>query len=117
MVERARDAERFEGWIGAGYAGTMRYLERKSEDGQLVRAKRLTPFPWARSAVVCFAVYNQAQPRSTEPANAGAGWIARYAWSGRVDAEGKRRPSDYHKVLLKRLRSDGGAVGRKSLVS
>jgi epoxyqueuosine reductase len=33
----------------------------------------------------------------------GAGWIARYAWSSRKDAEGRRRPSDYHKVLKKRL--------------
>ena len=31
-------------------------------------------------------------------------WIARYAWSSRVDADGQRRPSDYHKVLLKRLK-------------
>ncbi len=101
----ARDAGRFEEWIDAGYAGTMNYLSRKGEDEQLVRAKTSTPFPWAKSAIVCFAVYNQAQPRSTETANADAGWIARYAWSGHVDAEGKRRPSDYHKVLLKRLRT------------
>ena len=33
----------------------------------------------------------------------GAAWIARYAWSSRLDADGGRRPSDYHKVLLKRL--------------
>jgi epoxyqueuosine reductase len=54
--------------------------------------------------VVCFAVYNAAQPRSTDAAPADAGWIARYAWSSRVDENGKRRPTDYHKVLLKRLR-------------
>jgi epoxyqueuosine reductase len=101
----ARDAGRFEQWIAAGRAGTMNYLSRKSEENQLVRAKTSTPFPWAKSAIVCFAIYNQAQPRSTQAADAGAGWIARYAWSSRVDAEGKRRPSDYHKVLLKRLRT------------
>jgi epoxyqueuosine reductase len=101
----ARDAARFERWIEAGRAGTMQYLKRASEDGELVRARVHTPFGWARSAIVCFAVYNSAQPRSTDPAPRGAGWIARYAWSSRVDERGVRRPSDYHKVLLKRLRA------------
>ncbi len=99
-----RDAERFEEWLGAGRAGTMQYLSRRSEEGQLVRARLATPFPWARSAIVCFAIYNSAQPRSIEEAVPGAGWIARYAWSSRPDSEGIRRPSDYHKVLLKRLK-------------
>ncbi len=31
--------------------------------------------------------------------------MARYAWSSRVDASGKRVASDYHKVLLKRLKA------------
>ena len=103
--EEARDAARFEAWIGAGRAGTMQYLERRSDDGALVRARVQTPFPWARSALVCFAVYNSAQPRSTEPAPPDAAWIARYAWTSRVDDKGVPRPSDYHKVLLKRLRA------------
>ncbi len=46
----------------------------------------------------------RAEPLSTEPSATGVGWIARYAWTSRVDAAGVRRPSDYHKVLLKRLR-------------
>jgi epoxyqueuosine reductase len=101
-----RDAARFEGWIGAGYAGTMAYLERTAADTKdLVRARVETPFPWARSALVCFASYNSAPPRSTAPAQPGTGWIARYAWSGRRDTDGSQRPSDYHKVLLKRLRA------------
>ena len=74
-----RDAARFEEWVRAGRAGTMRYLERSGEDGRLLRAR--IPFPWARSAVVCFANYNSSQPRSTESASEGTGWIARYAWS------------------------------------
>jgi epoxyqueuosine reductase len=87
----------------------MGYLERKAEDGGLVRARVTTPFPWARSAVVCFANYHAAAPLSIAPAAPGTGWIARYAWTGRaaadrVDGEGVRRPSDYHKVLLKRMR-------------
>ncbi len=103
--EESRDADRFEQWIRAGHAGTMNYLTRTNQDEQLVRARVATPFPWARSAIVCLASYHSAQPRSTDPAPAGAGWIARYAWSSRVDATGERRPSDYHKVLLKRLRA------------
>ncbi len=99
----ARDAERFEEWVSAGKAGTMRYLERRGEDGQLLRARVATPFPWARSAIVCFAGYHSPQPLSTEPAEAGAGWIARYAWTCRNDPKEHRRPSDYHKVLKKRL--------------
>jgi epoxyqueuosine reductase len=98
-----RDAARFEQWVGDGYAGTMRYLERADEKGQLLRSRASIPFPWARSAIVCYANYNNADPRSIDTAERGAGWIARYAWSSRKDANGARRPSDYHKVLKKRL--------------
>ncbi len=101
----ARDAERFVQWIEAGRAGSMHYLERRVEDGRLVRSRVSVPFPWARSVVVCFAPYHSQQPRSTDAAEPGRGWIARYAWSSRVDAAGVRRPSDYHKVLLKRIRA------------
>jgi epoxyqueuosine reductase len=101
-----RDATRFEAWVEAGHAGTMAYLKRTAEDGKkLVRARVKTPFPWARSAIVCLANYNSAPPRSTAPAIDGAGWIARYAWSSRREPDGTRCPSDYHKVLLKRLRA------------
>jgi epoxyqueuosine reductase len=103
-----RDAARFAAWVEAGRAGSMHYLERTAEDGQLLRARVAAPFPWARSALVCFANYNSAQPRSMDPAAGGSAWIARYAWSSRLDADPKggeplRRPSDYHKVLKKRL--------------
>ncbi|MGC1461175.1 MAG: tRNA epoxyqueuosine(34) reductase QueG [Terracidiphilus sp.] len=101
--EAARDAERFEAWVDGGNAGTMRYLERRNEDGNLLRARVAIPFPWARSAIVCFVSYHSDQPLSTVPAGVELGWIARYAWSGQKDAEGRRRPSDYHKVLKKRL--------------
>jgi epoxyqueuosine reductase len=105
-----RDASRFEEWVKAGHAGTMGYLERRghedgAEEAPLLRARVGIPFPWARTAIVCFASYESAQPRSTDPADEGAGWIARYAWSSRVHADGVRRPSDYHKVLLKRLKA------------
>ncbi|MGH9607575.1 MAG: tRNA epoxyqueuosine(34) reductase QueG [Terracidiphilus sp.] len=124
-----RDAARFEEWVRAGRAGTMSYLERTAEDGRLLRARTGTPFPWARSAIVCMASYDSRQPRSINPARGsdpalgsgtalgsdpalggtptpgGAAWIARYAWSSRRDADGAPRSSDYHKVLLKRLRA------------
>jgi epoxyqueuosine reductase len=85
----------------------MRYLERRDEHGRLVRERVAIPFPWARSAIVCFASYHSDQPLSTKspPPRSGpnAAWIARYAWSSRTEEKGTRRPSDYHKVLLKRL--------------
>jgi epoxyqueuosine reductase len=83
----------------------MQYLERVNESGDLVRARVATPFKWARSAIVCFANYHCEAPLSTETQDPRSGWIARYAWSSRVDADGNRRPSDYHKVLLKRLKN------------
>jgi epoxyqueuosine reductase len=102
-VNQERDAARFEEWVRAGRAGSMRYLERRDETGRLLRAR--LPFPWARSALVCLANYNSPQPRSTELAAEGKGWIARYAWSSKMEADGNRRPTDYHKVLLKRMKA------------
>jgi epoxyqueuosine reductase len=119
-----RDAARFEQWIAAGRAGSMDYLKRRqvsrktelseadapteekpqeTADAPLIRARPAIPFPWARSVVVCFAGYHCDQPLSTQPAPQDSGWIARYAWSSRIDPGGARRPSDYHKVLKKRL--------------
>jgi epoxyqueuosine reductase len=110
-VNEARDADRYEYWIREGRSGSMEYLSRTNERDQLLRARVANSFAWARSAVVCLASYNarepdsvNAAPRSTDPAPANSGWIARYAWSGRTDSAGNRRPSDYHKVLLKRLK-------------
>ena len=100
-----RDANRFTEWIRAGRSGTMQYLARTNDAQELLRAHVATPFPWARSAIVCLVNYNSAQPKSTDAAPPSAGWIARYAWSSRIDADGQRRPADYHKVLLKRMRT------------
>jgi epoxyqueuosine reductase len=99
-----RDAERFRNWVDAGRAGTMRYLERRTADGQLARARMSVTFPWARSAIVCFASYDSSAPLSIETQDPKSAWIARYAWTSRVDEKGARRPSDYHKVLLKRVK-------------
>jgi len=107
--ERAR----FEQWIAAGAAGEMEYLKRRNEDGELVRSSLHAVFPWVKSVVVCAANYNTAQPRSVDPAPGGSGWIARYAWS--EDRSGEQpRPSDYHKVLLKRLRALEAALQERA---
>ena len=96
-------ADRYARWIADGRAGTMDYLKRTDEQGRFLRSRVSIPFPWARSAIVCFASYHSARPKSTDPAEKAAGWVARYAWSSRVHPDGVRRPSDYHKVLKKRL--------------
>ncbi|HEY6446418.1 MAG TPA: tRNA epoxyqueuosine(34) reductase QueG [Acidobacteriaceae bacterium] len=103
--ERAR----FAGWVEQGRAGEMEYLKRRDETGSLVRSSVRVALPWARSVIVCAANYNSAQPRSTDPAPQGTGWIARYAWSSKAataqDGTVEARPSDYHKVLKRRLES------------
>ena len=106
----ARDAGRFREWLRMGRAGTMRYLEGKTEDGQFKRERVSVPFPWARSAIVCFANYCGTSLRSIDSAPQGSAWIARYAitsreWPGSGKEKSRRRPSDYHKVLLKRLKA------------
>jgi epoxyqueuosine reductase len=83
----------------------MGWIERRNEAGEFVRARVETPFPWVRSAVVCFVSYDSALLRSIDATSPETAWIARYAWTSRGDAEGKRRASDYHKVLLKRLKA------------
>ncbi len=102
-AEERRDAARYREWIEAGRAATMQYLERRSEEGELLRARVAVPFPWARSVLVCFASYHSHPPRSIDASPDGAAWIARYAWSQTTNDAGQKRPSDYHKVLLKRL--------------
>jgi epoxyqueuosine reductase len=104
-ANQEREAARFEEWVRAGHAGSMRYMERNGEDGRLLRSRVEIPFPWARSVVVCWSNYNSSQTHATDPAAEGAGWIARYAWSSKVEASGARRPRDYHKVLLKRMKA------------
>jgi epoxyqueuosine reductase len=119
-----RDAARFSSWIQEGRAGEMEYLKRRGEDGVLLRSSVRAAIPWARSILVCAWNYNAPAPASTVPAP-GAGWIARYAWSGRVLEEPQTDerqtdereiyerqtdqqqtvPTDYHDDLLSKLRS------------
>ena len=112
--EEARaDAARFDQWVSAGRAAGMEWLKRATPDGDLIRGDLLRSLPWARSVLVCAVNYNvPTTPRSTDAAPAGSGWIARYAWSGAGSAgqnNGADEPlptpaSDYHDVLLARLR-------------
>jgi epoxyqueuosine reductase len=105
----------FDHWIDSGAAGEMEYLKRRNERGELVRSSLHAVFPWAKSVVVCAANYNSPQPCSTDPAPEGAAWIARYAQSGSLPNSAEpSRPSDYHKVLLKRLHSLDAALKQRT---
>jgi epoxyqueuosine reductase len=109
----AIEAQRFAAWVDAGHAGEMDYLKRRDEAGTLVRSGLQVAMPWARSVVVCALNYNADAPRSIDRAEPGAGWIARYAWSGRTSEDGSRVPTDYHDELLTRLRRiESGLLAR-----
>ncbi|MFZ0631721.1 MAG: tRNA epoxyqueuosine(34) reductase QueG [Acidobacteriaceae bacterium] len=108
--EDREERARFEAWVEAGRAGEMQYLQRRDEVGRLLRSSVRVVFPWARSVIVCAANYNSSQPRSVDSAPADAGWIARYAWTGRAEGE---RPTDYHKVLLRRLKALRAAAAKE----
>jgi len=85
---------RFPEWIAAGYAGEMKYMEARHENGELKRSSLISTMPWVRSVVVCAINYNTSPPYSTEENDPDRGWISRYAWSA----------SDYHDVVLAKLK-------------
>jgi epoxyqueuosine reductase len=97
----------FENWIERGFAGEMEYLKRRDQDNRLLRSSLRIAVPWARSVIVCAANYNADAPRSTDPVSPESAWIARYAWTGYQSeaAPGPSRPTDYHDVLLARLKN------------
>ena len=101
----AEEAARFTAWVDNGRAGEMDYLKRRDQAGALLRSGLHVAMPWARSVVVCALNYNADAARSIDPAPAGTGWIARYAWSGRARDNGAILPTDYHDELLARLRT------------
>jgi epoxyqueuosine reductase len=84
----------FADWVAAGHAGEMKYMEKRTEDGDLRRASAKNAAPWARSVVICALNYNTGKPYSTEVNDPSRGWISRYAWGA----------ADYHDALLPRLR-------------
>jgi epoxyqueuosine reductase len=109
-VEDQRDVQRYDEWIESGASGEMEYLQRRAPNGKLLRSSLRIPFPWARSVIVCATNYNADAPRSIDPAKKDQGWIARYAWSSRKDEKGNVVPSDYHRVIIKRLREFEGKL-------
>lgn len=90
----------FSQWVEAGHAGEMKYLEKRSESGDLRRSSVKNAAPWARSVIVCALNYNGGRPYSTEVQDAERGWISRYAWGGK----------DYHDSVLARLRQVEAAL-------
>src|SRR5260370_37828692 len=65
-AEEFPETAAFVEWIDAGHAGEMKYMEKRTESGELRRASVKNAAPWARSVVVCALNYNTAQPYSTK---------------------------------------------------
>jgi len=90
----AAELKHFPDWIAAGYAGEMKYMEARDEQGDLKRSSLSRVAPWARSVVVCAINYNTPHPYSTQLQDPSRGWISRYAWSC----------EDYHDSVLRRVK-------------
>jgi len=107
-TEDVAERSYFVEWIAQGRAGDMGYLAREDEQGTLLRSSLRVALPWAESVIVCAVDYSAPAPLSIDPAPEGAGWIARYAWSGDATGEqsgdGGQTPTDYHDIILKNLR-------------
>jgi epoxyqueuosine reductase len=92
-TSRFPELDRMTEWLDRGHAGEMRYLH----DPRRLSLDRA--MDGARSVIVCAVSYRTAEPLSTEvlakpdPARP-RGWISRYGWG-----------SDYHDILLPRLRT------------
>jgi epoxyqueuosine reductase len=91
---------KFPEWIAEGHAGEMKYLERRTESGDLQRSSAKNAAPWARSIVVCAMNYNTGKPYSVDLKDSRKGWISRYAWGA----------CDYHDALMPRLRRVEDAI-------
>ena len=87
-------------WVDAGRAGEMKYLETRTESGDLRRSSATNAAPWVRSMVVCALNYSADKPYSVEANDPQRGWISRYAWGSK----------DYHDALLPRLKKVEAAI-------
>jgi epoxyqueuosine reductase len=87
-------------WVDAGRAGEMKYLESRTETGDLRRVAATNAAPWVRSMVVCALNYSADKPYSVEASDPERGWISRYAWGSK----------DYHDALQPRLRQVEAAI-------
>ena len=88
------ELEAFEPWIEDSRHGEMGYLARRDDEGSSNGPACRTPRPGRKSVIVCALNYNADAPYSTHAGTTREGWIARYAW----------RRSDYHELVLPRLR-------------
>jgi epoxyqueuosine reductase len=95
----------FTEWIRKGNAGEMKYMEKRTDDGELQRASARNAAPWAKSIVVCAINYNAGQPYSVAANDCSKGWVSRYAWGA----------SDYHNALMPRLRQVENAIRELAL--
>ncbi len=87
-------------WVDAGRAGEMKYLESRTETGELRRSSATNAAPWVRSMVVCALNYSADKPYSVAANDPQRGWISRYAWGSK----------DYHDALLPRLQQVEAAI-------
>lgn len=87
-------------WVDAGRAGEMKYLESRTEAGDLRRSSATNAAPWVQSMVVCALNYSADKPYSVEATDPQRGWISRYAWGSK----------DYHDALLPRLKQVEAAI-------
>jgi epoxyqueuosine reductase len=94
------EIQTFVEWVAAGRAGEMKYMESRTESGDLRRVSAANAAPWVRSMVVCALNYNADKPYSTEVSDPQRGWISRYAWGSH----------DYHDALLPRLQQVEEAI-------
>ncbi|HEX4605554.1 MAG TPA: tRNA epoxyqueuosine(34) reductase QueG [Candidatus Angelobacter sp.] len=90
----------FVDWVDAGCAGEMKYLESRTEAGDLRRSAAANAAPWVRSMAVCALNYSADKPYSVDAHDPRRGWISRYAWGSK----------DYHDALLPRLRQVEAAI-------
>ncbi len=96
------EIDAFVRWVDEGRAGEMKYMEARTETGELRRASAANAAPWVRSIIVCAVNYSAGKPYSVALDDPERGWISRYAWGSK----------DYHDALLPRLRQVEAAVRR-----
>src|SRR5437588_12244495 len=53
-------------WVDEGRAGEMKYMEARTESGELRRASATNAAPWVRSIIVCAVNYSADKPYSVE---------------------------------------------------